>query len=85
MDPGADKGMSETASRHWANFRTHLLRLLCNHEDEREVVHAERVIEQLVGVAEEDDVLDRVFRSFRVLGCRDKATSVDCPDPHELD
>lgn len=49
---------------------TYLLRVLSDHEDEGEVVHPESEVEQLVGVAEEDNVLDSVLCSRRVLRYR---------------
>lgn len=42
--------------------------MLSDHEHEREVVHAQRKVEELVGITEEDDVLDCVFCSRRILG-----------------
>lgn len=48
---------------------THLLRVLSNHEDEREVVHPQCEVKERVGVAEEDDVRDGVLRSCRVPSC----------------
>jgi hypothetical protein len=47
---------------------TNLLRVLSDHEHEGEVVHAQREVEELVGITEEDDVLDGVLRPRRVLG-----------------
>jgi hypothetical protein len=35
--------------------------VLCNHQDERKVVHAERNIKELICVDEENDVLDRIL------------------------
>lgn len=48
----------------------HLLRLLSNHEYKWEIVHAEGEIEELVRVAEEDDIFDGILRSLGVFRCQ---------------
>lgn len=46
--------------------RTHLLRTLRDEERQAEVVQAQRHIEQLVHVCQEDNVLDGVVHFFRM-------------------
>ena len=65
----------ERRRRRTSETAAHLLRLLSHHEDEREVVHAECEVEQLVGVTQEDDVLDGVFCALRVLGCTGRVSA----------
>lgn len=55
---------------------THLLRMLGDHEYEGEIVHSQSEIEKLVRVAEENDVLDRIFCSFRIFACARLVSSV---------
>lgn len=42
--------------------------MLSDHKHEREVVHPQREIKELVGITEEDDVLDGVLRPRSILG-----------------
>ncbi len=38
------------------------LSMLRNHERQREIVHSQRNVEQLIGIGEEDDVFERLPR-----------------------
>ena len=35
--------------------------MLCDHDHEREVIHPESCVEKLIGIDEEDDILDSFF------------------------
>ena len=45
----------------WGRKGVYSLRVLSDHKHKREVIHAERGVEEAVGVDEEDDVLDCLF------------------------
>lgn len=47
-----------------------LLRVLRDEEDQGEVVQAQREIKELVRIAEEDDILDRLLCPLRIASCR---------------
>ena len=51
-------------------FGKYLLCMLRHHENEREVVHSERGIEQSVCINEENDVLDSILDKLRVAFCK---------------
>jgi len=44
-----------------------LLRILCDHEDELEVVHAQSNVVELIDFREKDDILDRILDDVRVI------------------
>ena len=43
--------------------------MLSNHKNEREIVHAQSNIEELVGINEKDEILDGVFNRLKVSIC----------------
>ena len=46
--------------------KAYLLRMLSDHQHEREIVHPKRGVEEAVGIDEEDDVLDRILDERRI-------------------
>ena len=46
--------------------KAYLLRMLCDHQDQGEIVHPKRGVEEAVGIDEEDDVLDRILDERRI-------------------
>lgn len=45
---------------------TYLLRILCDHEDQLEIVHSQSYIVELVHIGKEDDILDCILYDLRV-------------------
>lgn len=54
-------------SCHWrGGGKTYLLRILCDHEDQLEIVHSQSYIVELVHIGKEDDILDCILYDLRV-------------------
>lgn len=53
-----------------AGVNANLLRVLGDQEDEREIIHPQRSIKELVRIYQENDVLDRFLNEIGVCVCK---------------